>query len=234
MNTTSAPEAVPAPILAIDSASEQAGLALFDGTTSTELSWHAGRSQTTVLLAEIQHILALNGLEPGQLGAVAATVGPGTFNGLRVGLSVAKGLVLGLDLPIIGVPTLTAAALPFAGLGLHVAPLVPAGRGRIAWALLAPAPDGWTEMSSPRNGTIEDLRAALPDGASTVVAGELSEQQADLLGQDDRIILPPPALRQRRPAALAEIAWARLQRGDTDDPASLQPFYAGRDQAQAT
>ena len=227
---TSAPEAATAPILAIDSASEQAGLALFDGSTCTELSWHAGRSQTTVLLAEIQHILALNGLEPGQLGAVAATVGPGTFNGLRVGLSVAKGLVLGLDLPIIGVPTLTAAALPFVGLGLHAAPLVPAGRGRIAWSLLAPASNGWTEISPPRNGTIDDLRAALPAGASTIVVGELSENQADVLGQDDRVILPPLALRQRRPAAVAELAWARLQRGATDDPATLQPFYAGRDQ----
>lgn len=218
------------PLLAIDSASEQAGLALFDGTTSTELSWHAGRSQTTSLLAEVQHLLALNGLEPGHLGAIAVTIGPGTFNGLRVGLSVAKGLVLGLGVPLIGVPTLTAAALPYANLGLTAAPLVPAGRGRIAWSLLAPAPGGWIELSPPRNATVADLLAGLPEGAATVVTGELSVEQVEVLRQDERVILPPPALRHRRPAAVAEIAWDRFQRGDTDDPAALHPLYAGRDQ----
>jgi tRNA threonylcarbamoyladenosine biosynthesis protein TsaB len=222
--------AVAAPLLAIDSASEQAGLALFDGVTCTELSWHAGRSQTTAVLAEIQHLLALNGLEPGNLGAIAVTIGPGTFNGLRVGLSVAKGLVLGLDVPLIGVPTLAAAALPFARLGLTVAPLVPAGRGRIVWGMYSPGQEGWTEIAPPRNGIVADLMAALPDGESTVVTGELSEAQIEMLRQDDRVILPSPALRQRRPAAVATIAWNRLQRGDSDDPVSLQPFYAGRDQ----
>lgn len=231
MNQIPAPQPTAiAPLLAIDSASEQAGLALFDGIACTELSWHAGRSQTTALLAEIQHLLALNGLEPGNLGAVAATIGPGTFNGLRVGLSVAKGLVLGLGVPLIGVPTLAAAALPFAHLGLTVAPLVPAGRGRIAWGMYSPAVDGWTEVVPPRNGTVSDLMAALPEDVSTVVTGELSDDQVEQLRQDGRVILPPPPLRQRRPAAVASIAWDRLQRGEIDDPVSLQPFYAGRDQ----
>ncbi len=220
-----------APLLAIDTASEQAGLALYDGNTCTALSWHAGRSQTTALLSEVQHLLALNSLEPSDLGAVAVTIGPGTFNGLRVGLSVAKGLVLGLGVPVIGVPTLTAAALPFAHFGLNVVALVPAGRGRIAWGMFAQSGDDWREIFPPRNSTVPDLIAALPDAEATVVTGELSDDQVELLRQDARIVLPPPALRVRQPAAVASIAWERLIAGDTDDPVTLQPFYAGRDQA---
>lgn len=227
MSRSPEPGREPGPtLLAIDCSSEQAGLALFNGVTVTELSWPAGRSQTTSLLAEIHHLLSLHSLEPAQLAGVAVTIGPGAFSGLRVGLSVAKGLVLGLDLPILGVPTLAAAALPFAGLGLPVVPLVPAGRGRIVWSLFSPEAG---ESTPPRNGTLADLIDALPASGPVIVTGELTSEQAGALGDLARIRLAPVALRLRRPAAVAAIGWDRLERGKADDPASLQPIYAGRD-----
>ena len=215
-------------ILAIDSASEQAGLALFDGATVSELSWPAGRTQTTSVLAQIHHLLSLRGVEPDRLGGVAVTVGPGTFNGLRVGLSVAKGFVLGLGLPIVGVPTLAAAALPFAGLGLTVVPLVPAGRGRVVWSVYQSVDGAWREATPPRNGAVSELLDGLPDAEPVVVCGEVSDAQAAALNQHDRIILAPPALRGRRPAAVATLGWKRIAAGDTDDPALLEPVYAAR------
>jgi tRNA threonylcarbamoyladenosine biosynthesis protein TsaB len=218
-------------ILAIDSASEQAGLALFDGSAVTELSWPAGRSQTTTLLAQLHYLLSLRGLEPDQLAGVAVTIGPGTFNGLRVGLSVAKGLVLGLDLPIVGVPTLAAAALPFAGLGLTVAPLVPAGRGRIVWSVYQEVEGLWTEVSEPRNGTVADVLESLPEALPVIITGEVSTEQATVLDAVDRVWLALPALRARRPAAVAAIGWDRLTAGEIDDPASLEPIYTGRERA---
>lgn len=222
-------EGPPGPLLlAIDSASEQAGLALFDGAAVSELSWPAGRTQTTSLLVEIHHLLALRGIEPDGLGGVAVTVGPGTFNGLRVGLSVAKGFVLGLGLPIIGVPTLAAAALPFAGLGLPVVPLVPAGRGRIVWSVYQTVEGSWGEVMPPRNGTVAELLEALPDADRVIVSGELSDTDASTLAQHSRVIRAPPALRSRRAAAVATIGWERLVAGKFDDAASLEPLYAGR------
>lgn len=226
---TSEPDSPPGPLLlAIDSASEQAGLALFDGAAVSELSWPGGRTQTTSLLAEIHHLLSLRGIEPDGLGGVAVTVGPGTFNGLRVGLSVAKGLVFGLGLPIIGVPTLAAAALPFAGLGLPVVPLVPAGRGRIVWSVYQTVEGSWREVTPPRNGTVAELLQDLPDADRVLVAGEVSDIDARALAQHGRVFLAPPALRGRRPAAVATIGWDRLVAGKTDDAASLEPLYAGR------
>lgn len=213
-------------LLAIDCSSEQAGLALCDGRGIAELSWPAGRSQTMSLLAEIHHLLSLQALEPAQLSAVAVTIGPGAFSGLRVGLSLAKGLVLGLDVPILGVPTLAAAALPFAGLGLPVAALVPAGRGRIVWSLFN---SEGSESTPPRNGTVAELIEALPATDPVIVTGELDADQADHLGELAQVRLAPVGLRSRRPAAVAAIGWERLRRGEADDAASLQPLYAGRD-----
>jgi tRNA threonylcarbamoyladenosine biosynthesis protein TsaB len=181
------------------------------------------------VLAEIQHLLSLRGLEPGQLAGVSVTIGPGPFSGLRVGLSVAKGFALGLDLPIVGVPTLAAAALPFAGLGIEVMALVPAGRGRLVWSLLGSVGGELGEVTPPRNGTLAELIEALPASGQVIVTGELNSEQAVALSALAQVRLAPVALRARRPAAVAAIGWDRLQRGEADDPASLQAIYAGRD-----
>lgn len=59
----------------------------------------------------IDEILKENGLTPGDLAAVAVSKGPGSYTGLRIGVSAAKGLCFSLDLPLISVPTLTSLAL---------------------------------------------------------------------------------------------------------------------------
>ena len=218
-------------ILAIDTASEQAGLALFDGQVASELSWPAGRTQTTSVLAEIHHLLSLNRIEPDQLTGIAVTTGPGTFNGLRVGLSVAKGLVLGLGLPIVGVETLAAAALPFAGLGRTVVPLVPAGRGRIVWSVYRSVDGDWREVSPARNSTVGELMQGIDSPEPVLITGELSADQVSEIEADGHFLVAPAALRTRRPAAVATIGWRRFQTGDHDVPATLEPRYAGRDRS---
>lgn len=221
LGTWSAP-----PLLAIDTATEQAGLALFDGARTAELSWPAGRTQTTSLLPAIHHLLGLNGVAADDLAALAVATGPGTFNGLRVGLAVAKGLVLALGLPLLGVPTLAAAALPFAG-DRPVVAVVAAGRGRLVWAEYRGTAADWRLAAPPRNGTIVELTAHLADSAA-LVTGELAPEQEILVAALAGPSLVPPALRARRPAAIAELAWRRWLAGERDDPAALEPTYLGR------
>ena len=217
------------PLLAIDSSSDQAGLALFDGASIAELSWPAARTQTATLLAEIQHMLTLRGFGPGDLAAVAVATGPGSFTGVRVALSVAKGLALGLRIPTIGVPTLAAAALPHLGPWQTVIPVVAAGRGRLLWAVYGPAggEPGQSPrlVAGPRNGTFAELREACRDtGPGAVVTGELTTQNEHLLVADGSRVAAA-ALRHRRPAAVALLGWQRFVAGDTDDPATLDQIY---------
>src|SRR5436305_3278068 len=111
-------------LLALDTASAMIGYAIADGERLlAEAAWHGQRQGTATLLAEVMRALEAMGYSQDDLGAVAVATGPGSFSGLRVGMGVAKGLALGLDIPIVGVPTLMITATPFGYAGLPVCAL---------------------------------------------------------------------------------------------------------------
>ena len=213
------------PLLAIDTSTLVAGLALYGEEGSlAELTWAAGRAQTTALLGELDRLLALCGLGPPDLGAVAVATGPGSFNALRVGLSTAKGLAFALAVPLIGVPTLDATAYPHAAGGRPVRATLAAGRGRLVSALYRWDGAGPRRVGDYANTTLEGLAALVLE--PTLVCGELAGDTArQLTTLAPAAQLPPPSGRGRRPGALAELAWGRLRRGEADDPAALEPVY---------
>jgi tRNA threonylcarbamoyladenosine biosynthesis protein TsaB len=215
-------------ILTIDTSSAQGAVALYDGCTLSTRSWPAERSHTTTLLAEIHHLLEAAERQVHELGAVGITIGPGPFTGLRAGLGVAKGFHLAAALPLVGIPTLEVAALPFAVAGLPIAAAVGAGRGRLAWAWYEPDAAGVRELRPARNGTLTELVADVRAGGPAVVTGELDLDQADAIGSNDGAYVPPHPLRVRHPAALAAVAWQRWQTGQIDDATALEPIYLSR------
>jgi tRNA threonylcarbamoyladenosine biosynthesis protein TsaB len=217
-------------LLAIDTSSEVASLALAPvgaahGLPGAELTWHAGRTQTTTLLGQIDRLCRLCALEPAAFSAIAIATGPGGFNALRVGMSVAKGFAFALDIPIVGVGTLDIAAQGVAAWNweLPVRAFVSAGRGRLvcadyAWLGGRLVQQGELTNRAP-SGLTEDLRGP------TALVGELLEREADALRSDPRVILPEPATRRRRAGTLLDIAAGRWRDGVWDDLTTLEPLY---------
>ena len=108
-------------LLAIDTSGDTASLALFDGGQPlAELTWQCHRNHSTELLPRLNQLLEQNGLETGSITAIAVALGPGSYNGLRVGLATAKGLALSLGVPLVGLSTLEAEAYPHAATGLPI------------------------------------------------------------------------------------------------------------------
>lgn len=210
-------------LLAIDTSSETAGLALYDGEQVSELTWVAGRNQTARLLDEINHLLRLNGMKVAHLRAVGVAIGPGSFNGLRVGMSVAKGLCFGLAIPLIGVVTLDAVAYPHARSRAPIRAFIAAGRQRVVYADYRYRHDRWVRLSDLHNEHSDQLADGLSE--KTILAGELSAIDEERFGSNSLVVLPSPALRIRRPSYLAEIAFRRWQAGDVDELATLEPVY---------
>lgn len=206
-------------LLAIDTSSDRAGLALFDGEALHECAWPAERRQTTEVPPRIADLLASAGLAPDDLAGVAVAIGPGTFTGLRVGLSLAKGLAMAEGLPIAGVPTLEATALPWTRAGRSVIAVLPAGRGRLVWQRC-----GGVEGSVPVNGTPAELLAALEEGTVDAVVGELPPALREALTDAPVPVLAEPGLASRI-GAVARLGWAALAAGRADDLATLEPIY---------
>jgi tRNA threonylcarbamoyladenosine biosynthesis protein TsaB len=180
------------------------------------------------LLAEIHQLLDRAQVDVRELVAVAIAIGPGAFTGLRVGFGVAKGLHLATGVPLIGVPTLEAAALAFAGCGTAVVAVVAAGRDRLVWARYEAGPDGLTLVLAPRNGTVSELIDELNRSEPVIVTGELDEDQGRRIDPIDGVSVPPLALRVRQPGALAELAWRRWRARDVDNAGLIEPVYLSR------
>jgi tRNA threonylcarbamoyladenosine biosynthesis protein TsaB len=103
-------------ILAIDTAAPrlQLGLLRADGTCDVSID-DIATGHAELIFTRLAALLARNGLGYGDVGRVVTTTGPGSFTGLRIGLSAARGLGLARGIPVIGVPSLLALSLAVGG-----------------------------------------------------------------------------------------------------------------------
>ncbi|MFI5269142.1 MAG: tRNA (adenosine(37)-N6)-threonylcarbamoyltransferase complex dimerization subunit type 1 TsaB [Chloroflexota bacterium] len=114
-------------LLALDTATHYASVALHDGQRLlAEHTWLANQDHTRTLLPHVRSLLAEAHAGMDSLTALAVALGPGSFNGLRVGLSTAKGLAIARGLPLAGASTLELLAAEY---GLTEVTMN-AGRGR--------------------------------------------------------------------------------------------------------
>ena len=222
------PHSLPPMLLALDTATQFASIALYDGAAVlAELNWRSARRHTVELAPQIETLLTLAQLRPRDISALAVAIGPGSYTGTRVALSLAKGIVAAAGCALIGIPTLDALAYPHICAGQTVCALVEAGRGRYCWALYAPGEGPPQRLGVWRLHPLLDILAQLTPPVRFV--GELNPAARDTLhtAWGEAASLATPALATRRAGALAELAWRRWQAGDSDDPAALSPIYLG-------
>src|SRR5438309_311964 len=81
-------------LLALDTSTALASVALYDGTVRAEATWRAGREHSTQVLPTAVRLLEQQGLGPPDLSGVAVAIGPGSYTGVRVGIALAKGLAV--------------------------------------------------------------------------------------------------------------------------------------------
>jgi tRNA threonylcarbamoyladenosine biosynthesis protein TsaB len=173
------------------------------------------------LMPQIAESLKIQDIDVGSLEGVAVALGPGGFSALRVGMSVAKGLAMTGRTKIVGVGTLDLEAFPFLDSGLPVCALLEAGRNELASAHFA-AGGGRTreDLIAPLDEILEIIsESALICGEG--VQGRIQDIK-DRLGNLAVVVQPSAATRLWSLAALAR---QRLESGQADDLADLQPYY---------
>ena len=212
-------------ILAIDTASHLAGLALYDGDgVAAEHTWTSLAHHTVDLMPNLVTLLSQQGLTTADLSGLVVGLGPGSFTGLRIGMSVAKGLAFAQGLPLVGVPSLYAVAHAHREQGLPIWAVIAAGRGRFAGALFR-LDQPWPAPQDYKLGRLDEM--APPEHSPALYAGELKAQDRAVLSArwGERAALPEPAASFRRVGYLAELGWQRLQWGEQDDVNGLAPIY---------
>ena len=212
-------------LLAVDTSTAQLGLALYDGAVViAELTWTSRARHTVELAPALSGLLDRTGISMKDLAALGVAIGPGSFTSLRVGLAFVKGLALARHLPVIGVPTLDTVAASMPVQNIPLAAVLQAGRGRIALGWYKASENGWLAEGSIQTTNADALAESIHQ--PTLIVGELTAPERQRLERKRKNIqLASPAQSVRRPALLAELAWARWKSGGLDDTASLAPIY---------
>ncbi len=224
-------------LLAIDTSTSYAGIALYDGAVRAEVVWQAGRDHGRQLLPQIRDTLARLGREPSNLIGIAAARGPGSFTGLRVGLAVGRGLQFALGLPLYGVGSLDVLAGGLPACPWPIRAVLEAGRGRVATAAFRHEHGTLVQMDEIRGVDADGLVALLDNAPSTnddtrvrwAFVGDLTpELRERLAALGNRVWVAPTSACVRRPAVLAELAWARMQQAGASDAHEGEPIYLTR------
>ena len=220
-------------LLAVDTSTTQMGLALYDGAqVFGEYAWRSGQRHTVELAPAITELLSRCSLTMDDVKALGVALGPGSFTSLRVGLALVKGLALARHIPLMGIPTLDILAYAQPPSKLPLAVAIQAGRGRFALGLYKNSRNKWQAQGDARVVTLEALMAEVQ--SPSVMCGEFPAEVRQKIISNEHVRLVSPAGSIRRPAVLAELAWARWQAGDVDDEATLAPIYLHVAEAIAT
>ncbi len=212
--------------LAIDTSSSAVSVALSNqGRTVASLTWQTIQNHTVELLPNLVCLLQKARVELNSIEVIVVAKGPGSFNGLRVGISTAKGLALALNIPLIGINTLEAEAYPFAFTGLLLRPVQKAGRQEIATALYQQQKDNeWQCLEAENLTTIKTLCHRIKQ--KTLFCGEIPAEIVSEIRQNlgERAIISQSNYPSRA-GSLAALGWRKWSSGERDDPVTLQPLY---------
>lgn len=213
-------------VLAVETSTLAGGVALLDGTTVLgEYVLDVRRTHSERLMAAVDRLLGDAGFTVRDLQGLAVAIGPGSFTGLRIGISTVKGLAFALGLPVAGVPTLDAmaASLPFAA--LPVCPVIDARKGEVYTSLYRWEGDGVRRIWDYLALSPDELSARLDEPVIVLGDGAVSVRSPHAR-------LAPPARRHPSPATVGWLGLERLRAGETIAPADLVPLYLRPSEAE--
>ncbi len=218
-------------ILLIETATDVCSAAIAEGDRIIS-SGHISepRSQASGLAPMIQDVLSRAGMHAGELSAVAVSAGPGSYTGLRVGVSTAKGICFGAGIPLIGIGTLTVIAQGAirtgactAGEDCAIIPMIDARRMEVYTAVY----DSYGHQATDTSAVVlepDTFASELQKYGKLIFAGDGAAKYRDMIPEKHigRCVFVPS-----HPQAedMAEAAFSAWQEKRFEDTAYFEPFY---------
>ena len=222
-------------ILAFETSAKSCSAAIHDGQKLLAESYqNSGLTHSQTLMVMAEDLLKVCGKSAADVTHLAAAAGPGSFTGIRIGVSAAKGFAWGAEKPVYGVSTLESMGL---GLGVwsgYVCCCMDARRNQVYNAIFLVEQGKLTRISEDRAIALSDLKAELAhlDGPIYLVGDGAALAHKHLSSELENLILPPEHRQHQRASGVALAALAAMDRGENADGAALQPNYLRLSQAE--
>jgi tRNA threonylcarbamoyladenosine biosynthesis protein TsaB len=225
-------------ILAIDTATEICGLALWtNGQVQAHRSITQGLTHTKVLMQALQELLQETGTQVAEVDGWVVTQGPGSFTGLRIGISAVKGLALATGKPLAGVSTLSVLAhqaLAYTQAS-WICPVIDARRRQVYWSLFQRQEGVLVPVLPERAGSVEEAMTLIGDrGGPCLFIGNGARLYSETIQahMGAKAQLADDALHDLQPGMVARLGGRRLAQGAAEDPHRFAPVYLRSADAQ--
>lgn len=214
-------------ILAVNSSTPQYSLALVsvDGILAAEYTVLPGRSGFTGFMPALDMLLKSTGKRPEDIRCVCTAAGPGSFTGLRVGLSAAKGIAYSLNIPVIGISGIEALASVITHTKYPVCSMITSRRGEAFFGLFRQEGNSLTRMTEDRSIKLTEL-ASLIRETTILIGNDFRSQWSIIAESNNSFIIPASGEKWNLRASLVgAIGLKRFKDGDFDDIRDIVPRY---------
>ena len=222
-------------ILAFDTSAKTASVAVCDGGNILGVSnIDNGLTQSELVLPMAEALLSQLKMSFADVELYAVTVGPGSFTGVRIGVSTVKGLAFGRDIPCAPVSTLEALAENAAGLTGLIVPCMDARRGQFYTATFAATGEGISRMTPDRAISAEELAEELRSYEGDIyITGDGYDVAHKLLTSlGVKLAATPYLLRSQNAVSIARVAEKMYTQGLYVSERELAPTYLRLPQAE--
>lgn len=221
-------------ILAVDTATPTGGIALLrGGTLVAEVQLTSKETHAKRLMSAIDSTLRMAGIGLAECDGLAVTTGPGSFTGLRIGISAVKGLGFAAGKPVTGVSTLDVLAHQFPWFPDLICPMLDARKEEVYTAIYKCHRNAdWQKVVSDCAVNPKQWLSQIEDPCLFVGNGAVMYRNMieETLGPRARFV--PPHLNTLRASVVAYIGMKQLERGEIVDVALLAPNYIRKSDAE--
>ena len=225
-------------ILAIDTSTMVSGAAIATkDRLIAEITMQLKLPQSQVLLGHIKDVLNIARVDKKTLEAIAISIGPGSFTGLRIGLATAKMMAYALDIPVIAVPSLKALAYHYPVPNVYIAAALDAQKGN-AYVAIYEWDSKTQDFITVQDVSVRDFKQTVLDcnnlAKPVIFVGDIAQKKADIIADlaNENVQLGLPHLCMPRAANVAMAAMPYLAKGEFANIMNLEPIYIRRSEAE--
>ncbi|HEX2926185.1 MAG TPA: tRNA (adenosine(37)-N6)-threonylcarbamoyltransferase complex dimerization subunit type 1 TsaB [Ruminiclostridium sp.] len=223
-------------ILALDTSTNVATAAILeDDIIIGEYSCNKGKTHSQRLMPMIQNLLEAVGLKASDMDAFAASIGPGSFTGLRIGVTTVKAMAFAAQKPVISVYTLDALAYNLAASKAIICPVIDARNDQVFTAVYKFSGDKLerlTDYLGIHINELADILAAMEGDIVFLGDAALMHKAFFVEKLGNRVYLAPPNTALARASSVAVLAKQSFEEGPQENCYDMKPFYLRKSQAE--